>query len=160
MERPALILRISGILQSRVRSLLMCSSPRRSFFAATFHSVLDPSGQRNRDIIPRDYVGLVAIGCRRAKMIADRKSSSGDRQLHWPQWARPLLIVKPDTMVRWYRKGFHLYWRFRSRNKQAGRPIIGHEARVSLSTLANLSSRSHSRWIRQRHSGRKNRTPH
>ena len=55
----------------------------------------------------------------------------------WPQWAKPLLIVKPDTVVRWHREGFRLYWRFRSRSKQAGRPTTGQEARVSLSTLAN-----------------------
>jgi putative transposase len=27
----------------------------------------------------------------------------------WPEWANPHLIVKPDTVVRWHRKGFRLY---------------------------------------------------
>ena len=28
----------------------------------------------------------------------------------WPRWKDALVIVKPDTVVRWHRKGFRLYW--------------------------------------------------
>jgi putative transposase len=55
----------------------------------------------------------------------------------WSQWSNPLLIVKPDTVIRWHRTGFRLYWRFRSRSKRVGRPVIGHEVRASLYTMAN-----------------------
>jgi hypothetical protein len=33
----------------------------------------------------------------------------------WPYWSKALLIVQPDTVVRWPRKGFRLYWRLRPR---------------------------------------------
>jgi putative transposase len=55
----------------------------------------------------------------------------------WPRWAKPLLIVKPDTVVRWHRRGFRLYWRFRSRSELVGRPVTGHEVRTSLRTMAS-----------------------
>ena len=55
----------------------------------------------------------------------------------WPRWASPLLIVKPDTVVRWHRESFRLYWRFRSRSKRVGRPVTGHEVRTSLHTMAS-----------------------
>jgi hypothetical protein len=29
----------------------------------------------------------------------------------WPHWKDALVIVKPDTVIRWHRKGFRLYWR-------------------------------------------------
>ncbi len=29
----------------------------------------------------------------------------------WPRWKHVLVIIKPDTVIRWHRKGFHLYWR-------------------------------------------------
>ena len=29
----------------------------------------------------------------------------------WPHWRDTLVIVKPDTVVRWHRNGFRLYWR-------------------------------------------------
>src|SRR5712691_826723 len=30
-------------------------------------------------------------------------------------WRRVLMVVKPDTLVRWHRKGFRLFWRWKSR---------------------------------------------
>ena len=38
----------------------------------------------------------------------------------WAGWLGSLLLVKPDTVVTWHRKGFRLYWRLISR----GRPRI------------------------------------
>jgi hypothetical protein len=29
----------------------------------------------------------------------------------WSGWKEILVIVQPDTVVRWHRKGFRLYWR-------------------------------------------------
>ena len=38
-------------------------------------------------------------------------------------WRDVLHFVKPDTVVRWHRKGFKYYWRKKSRSKP-GRPPI------------------------------------
>jgi putative transposase len=54
----------------------------------------------------------------------------------WPNWRKPLLIVKPDTVVRWHRKGFRLYWRFWSRSKLVGRPITALDVRTAIQTMA------------------------
>jgi hypothetical protein len=37
-------------------------------------------------------------------------------------WRRLLVIVKPDTLIRWHRKGCRLFWRWKS--KAPGRPRI------------------------------------
>ncbi len=37
-------------------------------------------------------------------------------------WRRLLVILKPDTLIRWHRKGFRLFWRWKSR--APGRPRI------------------------------------
>ncbi len=29
----------------------------------------------------------------------------------WPDWNTVLVIVKPETVIRWHRQGFRLYWR-------------------------------------------------
>ena len=42
----------------------------------------------------------------------------------WPQWRDALQIVTPDTVVRWHRRGFALYWRWRSRPRRPGRPPV------------------------------------
>lgn len=39
------------------------------------------------------------------------------------EWASWLIIVKPDTVVRWHRAGFRLFWRRKSRGKP-GRPTM------------------------------------
>ena len=46
----------------------------------------------------------------------------------WSGWRSALLIVQPDTVTRWHRQGFRLYWRWRSRKKQ-GRPLVDREIR-------------------------------
>ena len=44
-------------------------------------------------------------------------------------WRSMLVIVQPDTVVRWHRQGFKLYWRWKSRPKKMGRPPIWREIR-------------------------------
>ena len=36
-------------------------------------------------------------------------------------WKDVLVIVKSKTVIKWHRKGFKLYWRWKSRNKRIGR---------------------------------------
>ena len=42
----------------------------------------------------------------------------------WGNWRSALIVVKPDTVIRWHRQGFRLIWRWRSRNRKGGRPHI------------------------------------
>ena len=42
----------------------------------------------------------------------------------WPACLQTLEIFKPDTLVRWHRRGFRLYWTWKSRRSQGGRPAI------------------------------------
>jgi putative transposase len=54
----------------------------------------------------------------------------------WPGWKEVLVIVQPDTVVRWHRKGFRLYWRFISR-PGPGRPPIPVEVQALIRRFAN-----------------------
>lgn len=47
----------------------------------------------------------------------------------WPGWRSCLVIVKPDTVVKWHNEGLKLYWRWLSRPKRTGRPKIPLEVR-------------------------------
>ena len=46
----------------------------------------------------------------------------------WPGWRSALRIVKPETVIAWHRKGFRLYWSWKSRPRQ-GRPPVSAELR-------------------------------
>jgi len=40
----------------------------------------------------------------------------------WPRWKEALVVVRPDTVVRWHRAGFRKFWTWKSRRRCAGRP--------------------------------------
>jgi transposase InsO family protein len=48
-------------------------------------------------------------------------------------WKAALLIVKPDTLIGWHRKGFKLFWRWKSR---PGRPPLTQEVRELIRRMA------------------------
>ena|SRR5436190_23764556 len=37
-------------------------------------------------------------------------------------WRSVLVVVKPDTLIRWHRRGFRLFWKWKSRPR--GRPRV------------------------------------
>src|SRR5580658_3185119 len=48
----------------------------------------------------------------------------------WPGWKRALIFVQPETVVRWHRAGFKLYWKWLSRHhRRAGRKGVSMELR-------------------------------
>src|SRR5262249_1049188 len=47
-----------------------------------------------------------------------------------------LVIVKPDTVVRWHRQGFRLYWTWRSRRSRGGRSPVPLEVRRLVRTMS------------------------
>ncbi len=47
----------------------------------------------------------------------------------WEQWRSALVIVKPETVIAWQRKGFRLYWSWKSRAGKSGRPCVSLEIR-------------------------------
>ena len=60
----------------------------------------------------------------------------------WVDWRAALLIVQPDTVVRWHRQGFKLFWRWKSRAAKVGRPKINAEIR----NLIRRMSRENPLW--------------
>jgi len=47
----------------------------------------------------------------------------------WAGWRQTLSIVQPETVIRWHREGFRLYWKWKSRSKTSGRPMVPREVR-------------------------------
>jgi transposase InsO family protein len=60
----------------------------------------------------------------------------------WKDWASSLVLVKPDTVIRWHRKGFRLYWAWGSRRVRKGRPAITPDIRE----LVRKMSRANPLW--------------
>lgn len=60
----------------------------------------------------------------------------------WTDWRSYLVIVKPDTVIKWHRQSFKLYWRWKSKSKNLGRPKIDPEIRE----LIRQMSRDNTTW--------------
>ena len=54
----------------------------------------------------------------------------------WPGCVDTVAIFKPDTLMRWHRQGFRLYWAWKSRRRRGGRPSIAPEIRELIRTMS------------------------
>jgi putative transposase len=52
-----------------------------------------------------------------------------------PHWNQALLIIKPDTLLKWHRRGFKLFWRRKSQGP-ARQPRIDEETIALIKRMA------------------------
>jgi putative transposase len=78
------------------------------------------------NVVLRQQLNVLRRSVKRVRL------NDGDR-LFWvlirrlfKEWKEHLVLVKPETVVRWHRQGFRYYWRWKSRAK-GGRPPVGPE---------------------------------
>jgi transposase InsO family protein len=60
----------------------------------------------------------------------------------WKDWRSALVIVKPETVIAWHRKGFRLFWTWKVRRGRRGRPAVAREVR----DLIRRMSRENPLW--------------
>ena len=60
-------------------------------------------------------------------------------------WRRHLVLVRPESVIRWHRQAWRLFWRWRSR-APLGRPRLSAEVRELIATMA----RDNPRWGSER----------
>jgi putative transposase len=115
--------------------------PVLAFFVATLRDSL------------RMRVGLQAevLALRHQLLVLQRRNqkrrlplSAFDRLLWvwlsriWPDWKSALRIVKPETVIAWHRRGFRLYWSWKSRPRH-GRPPITTEVRELIRRISTAN---------------------
>src|SRR5215472_3875400 len=54
----------------------------------------------------------------------------------WNDWRSALVIVKPDTVIAWHRKAFRLFWTWKVRRGQPGRPAVPKDVRELIRRLS------------------------
>src|SRR5258705_4239233 len=58
----------------------------------------------------------------------------------WIDWRTALVIVKPETVIAWHRRGFRLWWTWKSRRRM-GRPTVPADVRALIRTMAQANPR-------------------
>jgi len=56
----------------------------------------------------------------------------------WQKWRESLIVVKPETVIRWHRRGFAIYWTRLSKD-HAGRPGTSREFRDLVRKMADAN---------------------
>jgi putative transposase len=57
----------------------------------------------------------------------------------WPEWRKSLVVVKPETVIGWHRKGFRFYWNWKSRRGRMGRPGVSKEIRNVIRDMSSAN---------------------
>jgi transposase InsO family protein len=60
----------------------------------------------------------------------------------WDDWRSALAIVQPETVIAWHRTGFRLFWTWKVRRGQPGRPAVSRQVR----DLIRRMSRENPLW--------------
>lgn len=57
----------------------------------------------------------------------------------WTDWRSVLMIVQPETVVAWHRKGFRLFWRWKIRHGKPGRAGVSRQVRDLIRTISRAN---------------------
>ena len=104
------------VLQHRLRS--WTKPPRTSLTLGTIHDLARGKPQL---VIENALLRQQLIVLNRS--VKQPRLTRGDRALfvllasRLPTWSDALLIVKPETVLRWHRQGFRLFWKQKSRTR-------------------------------------------
>ena len=114
-----------------MQSLFLFTKQWIQIIAWFFQAILQPDVQRASEIVAlRSQVAIMQQNIETNKMNKP-KFTTAYRQLwvllykHFSNWKDALMLVKPETVVKWHRKAFKMYWRRKSR--KLGRPKISKE---------------------------------
>ena len=56
----------------------------------------------------------------------------------WTGWRRTLVLIKPETVVDWHRRGFRLFWTWKSR-RRTGRPTVPADVRALICAMSQAN---------------------
>ena len=107
-----------------------------AFFAFLGASFRTRAGLQLEILALRHQIGILQRSVKRPK------PTSADRCLWvwlsslWDDWQSRLAIFQAATVIRWHRKGFGLFWRWKIRHGECGRPAVPKEVRELIRMLS------------------------
>jgi len=75
----------------------------------------------------RHHLGVLQRSVKRPKLTASDRLLWAWLSSAWRDWRSALIIIKPEAVIGWHRKGFRLYWKWKSRHGRRGRPRVAAE---------------------------------
>jgi len=102
-----------------------------ALLAATVSSLLKSRASlQMENLALRHQIGVLQRSAmKRPKLTAADRFLWARLSAVWAGWRSALVIVRPETVIAWHRQGFRLFWTWKVRHGQAGRPTVSREVR-------------------------------
>jgi hypothetical protein len=84
----------------------------------------------------RHQLGVFQRSVKRPKLTAADRYLWACLSRVWADWRSALVIVKPETVIAWHRKGFRLFWTWKVRRGKPGRPTVPKDVRELIRRLS------------------------
>ena len=111
---------------------------------ALFVGLLARVGRSRQDLLLENFAlrHHLMLCARRPRVTEVDRLLWAPLRRRWSGWRTSLVILHPDTVVRWHRTGWRRFWTWKSRPHRPGRRRIPVEAR----DLILRRAREHPRW--------------
>lgn len=100
-----------------------------AFFASLRASLRRRAALQIEILALRHQLGILQRSVKRPKLTATDRFLWAWLSTVWADWRSALVIVKPETVIAWHRKGFRLFWTWKVRHGQPGRPPVPQDLR-------------------------------
>jgi transposase InsO family protein len=100
-----------------------------AFFASLRASLRRRAALQIEILALRHQLGILQRSVKRPKLTATDRFLWAWLSSVWADWRSALVIVKPETVIAWHRKGFRLFWTWKVRHGQPGRPPVPQDLR-------------------------------
>ena len=127
-------------------------SPERMLvvFWMCFHIVIGLFRDRQQLLLEnlalRQQIHVLRRSVRKPRLRATDRFFWTVLRRFWSGWSNVLLLVSPQTVVGWHRRGYRLFWRWRSRSP-GGRPRVDHNLTELIRRMWNCNPTWGSRRI-------------
>ena len=92
--------------------------------AATSAAFKSQAALHLENVALRHQLGVLRRSVKRPRLTASDRFLWSWLCEVWCDWRSALIIVRPETVIAWHRKGFRLFWTWRVRHGRAGRPAV------------------------------------
>jgi hypothetical protein len=118
---------------------------------AMFSLLLSLFDTLHSDLRTRAELALENLALRRRQLATLRRSTPRPRlrladrvfwiglSRIWSRWSDALVIVKPDTVVRWRRAGFRLFWQWKSLARTFAEGEVSREVKALIRKMAKTN---------------------
>jgi hypothetical protein len=125
--------RVHSLVQRARNGLLAAGRPKGVLAGAVVDRARTPGELLAENALPRQQLIVAVRSAKRPQFRAHERGLLLLLARAVPGWRDALLLVKPETLLRWHREGFRIFWKRRTATNRS------RVARVDAATIALIA---------------------